>query len=125
MAAARHPVGEHMITGKYNLSLQTAETFTQQFKILAGNGVSFDLSDYTASSFIKADFADTTASAVFTCSITSPIEGLLDISLHASSSAVLTDSCYFYDIRLLKNDGVVLYPLEGKVVVSNSITKEI
>lgn len=112
-----------MITGKYNLSLQTAETFTQQFKILAGNGASFDLTQYTASSYIKADYASTTASAVFTCSITSPTEGLLDIGLHASSSALLTGSCYYYDIRLTKNDGTVLYPLEGKVVVSNSVTK--
>ena len=112
-----------MITGKYNLTIQTAETYTQQYKILSGNGAAFDLSQYTASSYIKADYAATTASAIFTASITSPTEGLLNLGLHASSSAVLTGSCYYYDIRLTKNDGTVLYPLEGKVLVSNSITK--
>lgn len=112
-----------MITGKYNLTLQTAETFTQQFKILSANGSAFDLSTYTAASYIKADYSATTASAIFTASIVSAPQGLLNLSLHASSSAVLTGSCYYYDIRLTKNDGTVLYPLEGKVLVSNSITK--
>lgn len=113
-----------MITGKYNLYLQTAETYQQQFKLLSGNGSSFDLSDYSASSYIKADYSATTASAIFTASITSPTEGILTLSLPSSASALLTGSCYYYDIRLIKNtDGTVLYPLEGKVLVSNSITK--
>jgi len=113
-----------LITGKYNLSIQTGETYNQQFKIMTGNTVAFDLSEYTASSYIKTDYAATTASAIFTASISSPTEGILNLGLHADSSAVLTGSCYYYDIRLTKNDGTVLFPLEGKVLVSNSITKQ-
>lgn len=112
-----------MITGKYNLHIQNSETFRQEFKFLGANGNPFDLSPFTASSYIKADYSAISASAIFTASIVSPTEGTLDLALSSADSATLTGSCYYYDIRLIHTDGTVLYPLEGKVLVSNSVTK--
>lgn len=111
-----------MITAKYNLNIQAGETVNRQFRIITATGIPFDLTDYTMSSYIKNDYTSATASAIFDVTSPSATEGLLNLNLSFVSSSLLTGSCYYYDIRLQKDDEV-LYPLEGKVVVSPSITR--
>jgi hypothetical protein len=111
-----------MDTAKYNLHIQSGETVIKQFKLLSANGQPFDLTGYTLQSYIKKDHTSTTASAVFTCSSANPAEGLFQLTLPSASSAALTGSCYFYDFRI-SSGSLTVYPLEGKVVVSPSITR--
>lgn len=113
-----------MITaGKFNLMVQAGESYAKQFKLMQANNEPFDLTDYTIKAWIKTQPSDTTAVTVFTGSALAPTEGVLQISLPPSSSMLLTSSCYFYDIRISSGSTTVLYPLEGKVLVSPSITK--
>ena len=110
-----------METAKYNLSIQSGETVNRQFKLLIANGAPYDLTSYTIQSFVKADFTSSVA-ATFSCTSPDPTNGVINIALTSQSSALLTGSCYFYDLRITSGS-TALYPLEGKVVVSPSITK--
>ena len=113
-----------MITaGKFNLMIQAGESYNKQFKLMEANNVPFNLTDYTVKAWIKAQPSDTTAVTVFTGSKLAPTDGVFELTLPPSSSMLLTGSCYFYDIRLSSGSNTVLYPLEGKVLVSPSITK--
>lgn len=111
-----------MDTGRYNLSIQWGESYNKQFKIISATGLPLNLTAYTASSYIKPEYASVSASVKFIATIPSPTEGVVNLYLPPVSSSLLTGSCYFYDVRLSNND-IVIYPLEGKVTVSPSITK--
>ena len=110
-----------METAKYNLSIQSGESVNRQFKLLTLNGLPYDLTGFTIQSFVKADYTSSTA-ATFSCTSPDPTNGLINIAMTSQSSALLTGSCYFYDLRITSGS-TALYPLEGKVVVSPSITK--
>lgn len=110
-----------METGKYNLHLQNGETVNRQFKLIAANGTPYDLTGYTIESYIKPDFTSS-AAATFTCTSPDAVNGIINLALPSQSSALLTASCYYYDIRI-KSASTALYPVEGKVVVSPSVTK--
>jgi energy-converting hydrogenase Eha subunit C len=111
-----------MIPGRYNLSIQAGETVNRQFKILTANGNPYDLTGYTIQSFIKPDYTASSAAATFTCTSPSPTDGIINLALASGSSVLLTSSCYYYDVRITSASNA-LYPLEGKVIVSPSITK--
>lgn len=110
-----------MIPGKYNLSIQTGETVNRQFKILSATGDPFDLTGYTIQAFIKSDFTSSTV-ASFTCTTPDITQGVINLALSSGSSNLLTGSCYFYDVRIITGS-VASYPLEGKVVISPSVTR--
>lgn len=111
-----------MKTAKYNLSIQSGETVNRQFKFLMGNGIPFDLTPYSASSYVKVDSDDATTSSAFIPIKTDAVNGVLTLFMSASASTLLTGSCYYYDIRLVSATETI-YPLEGKLLVSPSITK--
>jgi hypothetical protein len=111
-----------METGRYNLHIQSGETVNRQFQLISANGAPYDLSGYTIASQIKADYTSSTAAATFTATSPEPTAGIINLLLTSGSSATLTGSCYYYDI-LIKSASTALYPIEGKVVVSPSITK--
>jgi len=111
-----------METGRYNLSIQSGETVSRQFKLLLANGQPYDLSGYTIQSKIKPDYTSSAASATFSATSPDPTNGIINLSLDSGSSGALTGSCYYYDVRLILG-ATVSYPIEGKVVVSPSITK--
>jgi hypothetical protein len=110
-----------METAKYNLSIQSGESVNRQFKLLTANGLPYDLTGFNIQSFVKADYTSS-AAATFTCTSPDPTNGLINIAMTSQSSALLTASCYLYDLRITSGS-TALYPLEGKVVVSPSITK--
>lgn len=110
-------------TGRYNLTIQAGESFTKEFKLMQYNNIPFDLTNYSIASYIKSTATDTNPVTQFTGSSPSPTEGVMSLTLPPSSSALLTGSCYYYDIRITSGSNTVLYPLEGKVLVSPSITK--
>lgn len=103
------------------MSIQSGESVNRQFKLLTANGVPYDLTGFTIQSFVKPDYTSS-AAATFTCTSPDPTNGLINMAMTSQSSALLTGSCYFYDIRITSSS-TALYPLEGKVVVSPSITK--
>lgn len=110
-----------MEAARYNLSIQSGETVNRQFKLLIANGAPYDLTSYTIQSFVKSDYTSSVA-ATFSCSSPDPTNGVINIALTSQSSALLTGSCYFYDLRITSGS-TALYVIEGKVVVSPSITK--
>jgi hypothetical protein len=112
-----------MITAKWNLSIQQGESVRRDFQLLSGNNTPLNLSAYTATSEIRVSHTSPSASAVFTASIPDPVDGTLRLELSPTDCLALTGSCYFYDIRLDDSSGSVLYPIEGKITVSPSITR--
>jgi hypothetical protein len=110
-------------TGRYNFTVQNGEQFVRQLKLMEYNNQPFNLTDYTIKSWIKSHPTDTTPVTEFTASKLVPTEGVFALELPPSSSMLLTSSCYYYDIRISSGSDVVIYPLEGKILASPSITK--
>lgn len=110
-----------MATPKYNLALNRGESFEKNIQIIQSTGTPLNLTGYTVDSNIKATYTDVSASAAFTCSISSATNGQFVMQLHPSSSRLLTGSCYLYDVRITSGSEVQ-YILEGKVHVSPSVT---
>lgn len=110
-----------MTTPKYNFALNRGETFTKTLQLVNSVGGAKNLTDYTASAYLKAQYTDVSASAVFTCSIATPTSGSIDLELPADVTTNLTGSCYLYDVRIVSGS-YISYVLEGKVHVSPSVT---
>lgn len=106
---------------QHDLQLDQGGSFAVQFTYLEGSGTPVDLTTYTIKSQIRATLTSLTASAEFTCSVTNPTAGIFTLSMHPSSSALLTGSCYTYDVRLTSGS-YVKYLLEGDVDVSARVT---
>lgn len=111
-----------MPAAKYNLSIDRYGSFTQPFQYLTSDGSPFNLNGYSIRSMIRPDYLSPSASAEFTCSIIAATSGSFTLNLHPSSSAALTGSCYYYDVRM-SSGSAVLYAIEGKVTVSPAITR--
>jgi hypothetical protein len=111
-----------MNTGKWNISIQCGESVNRQFKLLSATGEPFDLTGYTLESQVRAEYNSPSASAEFTVTSSLPTEGLIIMTMPASSSAQLTGSCYYYDVRMTSGS-IVQYPFEGKLVVSPRVTR--
>lgn len=110
-----------MLTSKYNLHVQAGESVNRQFKLFTGTGDPFDLTGYQLASQVRTEYNSPSVSAAF--AVTSSTEpGLLIMSMDASSSAALTGSCYYYDVRMTSGS-IVVYPFEGKLVVSPRVTR--
>lgn len=108
---------------KYNIRVYQGATYSQTFQFLDGNGNPLDLTNYTPNAELRVAYTDTTASAAFTSSVIAPpTSGSIALSLHPSSSACLTQRAYVYDLTLTFAS-TVIRPLEGKVVVSPSVTR--
>jgi hypothetical protein len=111
-----------MSTAKYNLNIQSGETVNRQFQWISATGAPFDLTGYTLDSHIRTEYRAPTASAQFTATSPDPTNGYFSLQLSASSSAALTGSCYWYDVRATSGSSVA-YPLEGKLTVSPRVTR--
>lgn len=111
-----------MLTTKYNLSIQAGESVNRQFQLLSATGDPFDLTGYSLASQVRAEYTSPSSSGQFTVTSSLPTDGYLIMTMDASSSAALTGSCYYYDVRMTSGS-VVVYPFEGKVTVSPRVTR--
>lgn len=112
-----------MTAANYNLFIDQGSDFAIQFTI-SESGVVKDLTGYYARAQLRSRKADTTLAATFTCTISSPTLGKIDMSLGNSTTTALTAGIYYYDLELYTaNDAIVTRLLEGQATVSQEVTR--
>lgn len=101
-----------------------------QIQCLGPDGESRDLSNYRARGRLNRSYdADSDEGTDFLVTIDAPpSEGLINFSLNAAQTALLTRRRYVYDIEIeyeQDSDQSVERILEGKVLVSRSVTDRV
>lgn len=100
--------------------------FTAEVTVQKDN-LDFDLSSYTYAGQIRKTVNSDTIAATFAISqSTDPdLPNVLEISLSAAQTALLTASRYVYDIEVTSDDSDanVYRILEGQVTVSKNVTR--
>lgn len=111
------------MSAKYNMVCEQATTFNLQFTIQTGNTL-WDLTNYTATMTIRPFVGANTTTLVLTNGngITlGGVNGTVDITIDAATTADFSPSRYAYDF-VLDSGTVVTRLLEGKFVVTAGVT---
>ena len=101
-----------------------------QIQCLGSDGEVRDLSNYRARGRLNRSYdADSDEGTDFLVTIDAPpTQGLINFSLNASQTALMTRRRYVYDIEIeyeQDSDQTVERILEGKVLVSRSVTDRV
>lgn len=96
----------------FDTSFQLEDTRSNSFLDLSGSSSSATLKK-TYSSSLSVSFAST---------ITSPLEGIISISLNADQTTALKPGRYVYDVKLTTQNGKELKAVEGAALVRPGVT---
>lgn len=104
-----------------NITIPVGEDFEQTFVLETINNSSFDLSNYTAKSYLKKHPSSLNTSAIFGVIFTNQEAGELVISLGSSITSSLKPGRYSYDILI--DDGIKKKRVvEGSALVTAGVT---
>lgn len=110
-----------MSAGNYNIIVQQGATFYKQILIKA-DGAPFDLTGYTARAQARLSVSNPDILFSFTCSIPTPINGVIILSLTAEQTRLLNFTKGVYDIEIVK--GIVVDRImQGSVILSKEVTR--
>ena len=124
-----------MAAGIYNFNIEQGTTFKTSITLQDSEGSPRDLTDYNARGQIRESADSITTVAIFTCTIPTPIDGTIQISLkptdtseidlHGKSYSSIIK--YVYDIEIYKTisetEEEVYRVLNGFVFISPEVTK--
>lgn len=107
-----------------DIHIDQGAEFTAEVTIQKDN-LDFDVTGYTFAGQIRKTVNSTAATASFTISQStdSDLPNVLEISLSASDTALLTSSRYVYDIEVTSGASDIYRVLEGQITVSKNVTR--
>lgn len=105
-----------------NLTIDQGTTYSITFTVNDDTGSARDLSNYNVRSQMRRSYY-TSSNTEFTANITSPLEGLVNISLTDTQTTALKAGRYVYDIELVAPEGTVERLVEGIVTIYPEATK--
>lgn len=113
-----------------DIEIDQGTSVKYQIQCLGPDGEVRDLSNYRARGRLNRSYdADSDEGTDFLVTIDAPpTEGLINFSLNAGQTALLTRRRYVYDIEIeyaQDSDQIVERILEGKVLVSRSVTDRV
>lgn len=111
-----------MAAGKYNILIQQGATFNLSVIMKDGYGAVTDLSGYTARSQIREKVDSPTPLVTITCSIPTPQNGRILMTIPAATTTALNYKSAVYDLEIEK-DGVIDRVLQGNAVLSKEVTR--
>jgi hypothetical protein len=112
-----------MSAARYNLVIDQGSDFAVQFAV-AESGTPKDLTGYSARAQLRPSKTSSSLSATFTCTIPSPTDGTIYMSMNNSISAGLGAGTYFYDLEIYTtNDLLVTRLLNGDVSLTQEVTR--
>lgn len=111
-----------------DLELDQGADVKWKLKLLNADGSARDLTDYTARGKLNRSYdADSSEATSFNVTFLTPrTDGVFEFSLTNAQTDLLTRRRYVYDIEVEFTEGgdtLVERVLEGKVMVSKSVTK--
>jgi hypothetical protein len=112
-----------MTAAVYNLVIDQGSDFAIEFTV-AEAGTAKNLSGYSARAQLRATKSSSSVSATFTCTIPTPANGKINMTLPNGTSAALTAGRFFYDLEIFTaNDTLVNRLLFGEVTVTQEVTR--
>lgn len=121
-APAGGPINAGAMPKNYDISIYEGDTFQFTLTVKDASNVAVNLTGYTAKAQLKKSFDD--ASPIdFTCVISTPTSGVVNISLPASTTAdLIAGDTYIYDVQLTAPNGNVRTYLAGDAIVIPEVT---
>lgn len=105
--------------------LQKSATFSKKFTLQSDCECSIDLTGYTAKMQVRQNFAKTVILELSTTNgriLITPDEGLLELNVSATDTALLPAGKYIYDLYLISADEIVTKLFQGEFVIYDSVT---
>ena len=104
-----------------NIVINTGETFALPLTILDSTGELLNLTGYAASSAIRKH-ANSSSKTDFVVGITSAAKGEIQLSLGSTTTSLLNEGRYVYDVLLISDFNLKTIVVEGSVLVRSGIT---
>jgi hypothetical protein len=116
-----------MSAGKLDIIIEQGATFSRTIALQDSDGAAVDLSDVTeVRGQMRRDY-NATDSTAFTLAVSSPASaGLISWTLSDETSAALdavANNKWVYDIEIVRDDGTVQRLLQGRVTISQEVTR--
>ena len=112
-----------MSSARYDLVIDQGSDFAIEFTV-AEAGTAKNLSGYSARAQLRAKKSSSSVSATFTCTIPTPANGKINMSLPNGTSAALTAGRFFYDLEIYtSSDAFVNRLLYGEVTLTQEVTR--
>jgi hypothetical protein len=112
------------LSAKFNLVCDQATTFNFQFQIL-NNETPWNLTGYTGTMTVRPFVGATTTTVVASTAngrmVLTPLQGRINVTLSADTTADIVASRYSYDL-VLDSGSSVTRILEGKFIVTGAVT---
>jgi hypothetical protein len=105
-----------------DIFIDQGSTYASTIDVLDVNGLSFDLTSYSARGQIRKTYSSTN-SINFTTNINNPTTGKVNISLTATQTRAMKSGRYVYDVEVYNNGGHVIRISEGQVEISPATTR--
>jgi len=112
-----------MTAARYDLVIDQGSDFAIEFTV-AEAGTAKNLTGYSARAQLRTTKSSSSVSATFTCTIPTPTNGKINMTLSNGTSAALTAGRFFYDLEIFTtNDTLVNRLLFGEVTVTQEVTR--
>jgi len=113
-----------MAAATYNLTIDQGSDFTIDLVVKEGGSVK-DLTGYSARAQLRAKRnASGDAAASFDCTVTSALEGKIQMKLSNTSSSGISAGRYYYDLEIYTaNDEIVKRLIQGEVTLNQEVTR--
>jgi hypothetical protein len=112
------------VSAKFNLVCDQATTFNFQFQIL-NNETPWNLTGYTGIMTVRPFVGATTTTVVASTAngrmVFTPLQGRINVTLSADTTADIVASRYSYDL-VLDSGSSITRILEGKFIVTGAVT---
>ena len=112
------------MSAKFNLVCDQATTFNFQFQIL-NNETPWNLTGYTGTMTVRPFVGATTTTVVASTAngrmVFTPLQGRINVTLSAATTADIVASRYSYDL-VLDSGSSITRILEGKFIVTGAVT---
>ena len=106
---------------KANIVIEQGTDFSATIDVTDSIGDPFDLTNYTAASQMRKNYAASTATT-FTCTDNNSL-GQITLSLNNTQSEALEPGRYLYDVEITSTGGEVIRVVEGIATVTPGITR--
>jgi len=112
-----------MSAARYNLVIDQGSDFAINFTV-KDNGSVKNLTGYSARAQMRTSKSATGVAATFTCTIPTPTNGTVTMSLPNATSSGMAAGTYVYDLEIFTSgDATVTRLIQGSVDLTQEVTR--
>ena len=112
-----------MSAAEFNIKIDQGSDYALDF-VIKENNLPIDLTGYSARAHLRPKKGSNTLTANFTCTVTNPAGGAVQMAMANAVSSGLSAGRYYYDLEIYTaNDAVVNRILQGEAKLDPETTK--